>query len=71
MMSPVASQAEAQGVSLNQYIATALAARVGAQAEARRYFDVRAARAKPGRAREVLARSGAGNPPRADDIGSS
>ncbi len=41
------AQADAAGVSLNQYIATALAPR--------------------GRAKEILARSGAGNPPRDDD----
>ncbi len=58
-----AMQAEAAGVSLNQYIATALAARVGAQAEAERYSAARAARAVPGRAREILARAGQGNPP--------
>ncbi len=57
------AQAEAAGVSLNQYIATALAARVGAQAEAGRYFAARAARAVPGRAREILERAGKDNPP--------
>jgi predicted transcriptional regulator len=62
-----AEQAEAAGVSLNQYIATALAARVGAQAEAERYFAARAARATPGRAREILARAGRGNPARPGD----
>lgn len=58
-----AKQAEAAGVSLNQYIATALAARVGAQAEAERYFVARAARVTPGRARAILARAGKDNPP--------
>ena len=53
-----AEQAAAAGVSLNQYIATALAARVGAQAEAERYFAARAARVTPGQAREILARAG-------------
>ena len=62
-----AAQAEAAGVSLNQYIATALAARVGAQAEAERYFATRAARATPGGARAVLARAGQGNPPQPGD----
>ena len=51
-------QAEAAGVSLNQYIATALAARVGAQAEAERALAARGARAKPGHARGSLARAG-------------
>jgi hypothetical protein len=54
-----AEQAEAAGISLNQSIATALAARIGAPAEAERDFAARAARARPGRAREILA------PPRA------
>ena len=58
-----AKQAEAAGVSLNQYIATALAARVGAQAEAERHFAARAARVTPGRARAILARAGKHNPP--------
>ena len=62
-----AEQAAAAGVSLNQYIATALAARVGAQAEAERYFAARAARATPGQAREILARAGRGNPARLGD----
>jgi hypothetical protein len=62
-----AAQAEAAGVSLNQYIATAIAARVGAQAEAERYFAARAARAVPGRAREILARAGKGNAVRPGD----
>ncbi|MGQ9370462.1 toxin-antitoxin system HicB family antitoxin [Azospirillum sp. ST 5-10] len=61
------AQAEAAGVSLNQYIATALAARVGAQSEAERYFAARGARAQRGQAKDILARSGTGNPPRDDD----
>jgi hypothetical protein len=61
------AQAEAAGVSLNQYIATVLASRVGAQAEAERSFAARAARATTGRARDILARAGKGNPPRPDD----
>jgi len=62
-----AAQAESAGVSLNQYIVTALASRVGAKAEAERYFMARGARATRGRAKEILARSGIGNPPRDDD----
>ncbi len=61
------AQAEATGVSLNQFIATTLAARVGAQAEANRTFAARSARAVRGRAKEILGRSGVGNPPRDDD----
>ncbi|PGH59063.1 hypothetical protein CRT60_03535 [Azospirillum palustre] len=45
----------------------ALASRVDAQAEATRYFAARAARATPGRAKDILSRSGAGNAPRDDD----
>jgi hypothetical protein len=62
-----AAQAEATGVSLNQYIAIVLASRVGAQAEAERSFAARAARVIPGRARDILARAGQGNAPRPDD----
>lgn len=63
-----AAQAEASGVSLNQYIATVLAAGVGARAEAERYFSARGARAVRGRARGILARTGLDNPPRKDDV---
>ena len=59
--------ADRAGVSLNQYVATALASRVGAQVEVERYFVARGARAVPGRAKEILARSGIGNPARDDD----
>ena len=38
-----------------------------AQAEAERYFAARGARAVRGRAKDILARSGIGNPPRDDD----
>lgn len=62
-----AAQAEKAGLSLNQYIASALSARVGAQAEAERYFSLRGARAKRGQALEILERAGLGNPPREDD----
>jgi hypothetical protein len=61
------AQAAAAGVSLNQYIAMVLAARVGAQAEAERYFKARAARAIPGRAKAILAKAGRRKRPRAAD----
>jgi hypothetical protein len=48
-----AAQAQAEGVSLNQYIA--LASCVGAQAEAERHFSARGRRAKAGRAKALLA----------------
>jgi hypothetical protein len=63
----LAAQAAASGVSLNQYIATVLASRVGAQAEAERSLAARAARAAPGLAKAILARAGQGNPPRPGD----
>ncbi|MBW8724249.1 MAG: toxin-antitoxin system HicB family antitoxin [Inquilinus limosus] len=62
-----AAQAAEAGVSLNQFIAVAVASRVGAQAEAERYFAARAARVVPGRAKAILEKAGIGNPPRADD----
>lgn len=62
-----AAQAAEAGVSLNQFIAVAVASRVGAQAEAERYFSARAARVVPGRAKAILEKAGIGNPPRVDD----
>ena len=62
-----AAQAEASGLSLNEYIAIVLASRIGAQAEAEPILAARAARAIPGRARDILARAGQGNPPQAGD----
>lgn len=62
-----AAQAAEAGVSLNQFIAVAVASRVGAQAEAERYFTARAGRVAPGRAKVILEKAGIGNPPRADD----
>ncbi len=63
----LAAQAARAGVSLNQYIATVLAAHVGAQAETQRTFAARAARAQPGSARTILARAGKRQRPRAGD----
>lgn len=63
-----AAQAEASGVSLNQYVATVLATGIGARAEAQRYFAARGTRAVRGRAKSILARSGLDNPPVADDV---
>jgi hypothetical protein len=62
-----AAQAARAGISLNQYIATVLAAHIGAQAEAERMFAARAARATPGTARAILARAGKRRRPRARD----
>lgn len=62
-----AAQAERAGVSLNQYLLSIVASRVGAQAETERYFAARAARSVPGRAKAILARAGQGNPPEPGD----
>ena len=58
-------QASESGVSLNLFMATALAARVGARAEAARHFAARGARATPAQA--LLSRLGAPGAPRDDD----
>jgi hypothetical protein len=60
-------QAAAAGVSLNQYIAVALASRVRAQAEAERYFAARAKQATHGKAKAILARAGKRSKPRPED----
>jgi hypothetical protein len=63
-----ARQADSLGISLNQFVVAALASRVGAQAEAARYFAARAARVQPGTAKAILARVGQGVSPRPDDV---
>ena len=60
-------QAAEAGVSLNLFLATAVAARVGARAEAERYFSARGTRATPARAKALLTRIGARDAPRDDD----
>jgi hypothetical protein len=60
-------QAAKSGISLNLYVATAVAARVGAQAEAQRYFSARGARTTQARARALLLRLGGSEPVRDDD----
>jgi len=62
-----AAQAARAGVSLNQYIATVLAAHIGAQAEAERTFAARAARSRRGAGREILAHAGKRQRPRIGD----
>ncbi len=62
-----AAQAADAGVSLNQYIASALAARVGAQAEADRYFAARGERVVSGHAKAILQGAGRRTIPREDD----
>jgi uncharacterized protein (DUF1778 family) len=62
-----AKQAAKAGISLNLFIATAVAARVGAQAEAERYFSARGARTTPARAKALLQRLGTPGPVREED----
>ncbi len=54
-------QAAKSGISMNLFIATAAAARVGAQAEAERYFSARGSRTTPARAKALLSRLGTAN----------
>jgi len=60
-------QAAKSGISLNLYVATAAAARVGAQSEAQRYFSARGARTTPASAKALLLRMGSAEPVRDDD----
>jgi uncharacterized protein (DUF1778 family) len=53
-----ARQAAISGISLNLFVATAIAARVGAQSEAERYFSARGSRTTPARAKALLMRLG-------------
>lgn len=62
-----AAQARRAGMSLDEYLLSIVAARVGAQGEAERAFAARAARATPAQAKEVLARVGQGRPPEPGD----
>lgn len=62
-----AEQAEAMGVSLNQYVGMSLAARVGAQAEAARFFAARGSRGSPETALAILDRIGRPENLRDDD----
>jgi hypothetical protein len=60
-------QAAESGISLNLFIATAVAARVGARAEAERYFTARGSRTTAARAKALLLRLGAPDELREDD----
>jgi hypothetical protein len=62
-----AEQAEAMGVSLNQYVGMSLAARVGAQAEAARFFSARGSRGSTEAALAALGRIGRPESVRDDD----
>jgi hypothetical protein len=62
-------QASLSGISMNLFVATAVAARVGAQAEAEaeRYFSARGSRTTPARAKALLMRLGRPGQLRDDD----
>jgi hypothetical protein len=60
-------QAAESGISMNLYVATAVAARVGARAEAERYFTARGSRTTPARAKALLLRLGTPDAVREDD----
>jgi uncharacterized protein (DUF1778 family) len=60
-------QASLSGISMNLFVATAVAARVGAQAEAERYFSARGSRTTPARAKALLMRLGTHGQLRDDD----
>jgi len=60
-------QAAESSVSMNLFVATAVAARVGAGAEAGRTFTARGSRTTPARAKALLMRLGTPGEQRADD----
>jgi len=60
-------QAAESGISMNLYVATAVAASVGARAEAQRYFTARGSRTTPARAKVLLMRLGTPGEAREDD----
>ena len=60
-------QASLSGISMNLFVATAVAARVGAQAEAERYCSARGSRTTPARAKALLMRFGTQGQLRDDD----
>ena len=60
-------QASVSGISMNLFIATAIAARVDAQSEAARYLSARGSRTTPARAKALLMRLGSTDVLRDDD----
>ena len=60
-------QAAQSGISMNLFVATAVAARIGAQAEAERYFSARGSRTTAARAKTLLMRLGTPGQLRDDD----
>jgi len=67
MKAAATRQAAMSGISMNLFVATAVAARVGAQAEAERYFAARGARTTPARAKALLSRLGSPGAVRDED----
>ena len=67
MKQAIMRQASVSGISLNLFIATAIAARVGAQSEAARYFSARGSRTTLARAKALLMRLRSTNMFRDDD----
>lgn len=63
----VIRQAASAGVSVDQFIATTLAAKVGAQVELAHYFKARGRRTSPAEALAILDRAGSDAPPAPDD----
>ncbi|TWB21311.1 HicB-like protein involved in pilus formation [Nitrospirillum amazonense] len=60
-------RAKQEGESLNAFIVRAVTAQLAASGEADRYFELRAARAKPGALMDVLGKVRDDLPPRAGD----
>ncbi len=60
-------QASVSGISLNLFVATAVAARVGARSEAERHFSARGSRTNSARAKALLMGLGSPCEPRDDD----
>ena len=58
--------AKADGVSLNQFIAAAVAEKVGVIETAREFLEQRAGRAKPGDLRKYLRKAGREEPAESD-----
>jgi uncharacterized protein (DUF1778 family) len=67
MRDAIVRQAAEAGISMNLFVATAVAARLGARAEAERYFTSRGARTTPARAQALLQRLGTPGAMRDDD----
>ena len=67
MRDAIMRQAAEAGISMNLFVATAVAARLGARAEAERYFTARGARTTPARAKALLQRFGTAGAVRDDD----